>query len=231
MLKNKPLMNKLKYILAVVIAMVGLGLQQARADFIFNLNAANIAFSGPYAQVDVHLLNNTQATITFTSLKNSGNIYLFAGQGAPAVAVNVNATSWALSPVITGSNAGTGFSPGPYSDGGSGNMDGFGSFNQRISSFDGFTSSSDKITFSLTNTSGTWASANSVLTGNNKTNIAAAHIFVTAFPAVRSNGAINTGFASGNGDSPPSVPDGGTTVMLLGAALGALGVARRYLKS
>ncbi len=27
------------------------------------------------------------------------------------------------------------------------------------------------------------------------------------------------------------VPDGGTTVMLLGAALGALGMARRYLKS
>ncbi len=27
----------------------------------------------------------------------------------------------------------------------------------------------------------------------------------------------------------PSVPDGGTTVMLLGAALGALGVARRFL--
>ena len=31
--------------------------------------------------------------------------------------------------------------------------------------------------------------------------------------------------------SPPSVPDGGATVMLLGAALGALGMARRYLMS
>jgi hypothetical protein len=28
----------------------------------------------------------------------------------------------------------------------------------------------------------------------------------------------------------PGVPDGGTTVMLLGAALGALGMARRFLK-
>jgi hypothetical protein len=34
------------------------------------------------------------------------------------------------------------------------------------------------------------------------------------------------GSPGGNG-----VPDGGTTVMLLGAALGALGMARRYLKS
>jgi hypothetical protein len=31
------------------------------------------------------------------------------------------------------------------------------------------------------------------------------------------------------GSVPPGVPDGGTTVMLLGAALGALGMARRFL--
>jgi protein with PEP-CTERM/exosortase system signal len=30
---------------------------------------------------------------------------------------------------------------------------------------------------------------------------------------------------------PPNVPDGGTTVMLLGAALGTLGMMRRFLKS
>ena len=29
----------------------------------------------------------------------------------------------------------------------------------------------------------------------------------------------------------PGVPDGGTTVMLLGAALGALGMARRFVRS
>jgi hypothetical protein len=32
------------------------------------------------------------------------------------------------------------------------------------------------------------------------------------------------------GGGPPGVPDGGTTVMLLGAALGSLGMARRFLK-
>jgi hypothetical protein len=35
----------------------------------------------------------------------------------------------------------------------------------------------------------------------------------------------------GPGGTPPGVPDGGTTVMLLGAALGALGTARRFLMS
>jgi len=33
------------------------------------------------------------------------------------------------------------------------------------------------------------------------------------------------------GPGVPQAPDGGTTVMLLGAALGALGMARRFLKS
>src|SRR4029450_4068010 len=34
----------------------------------------------------------------------------------------------------------------------------------------------------------------------------------------------------GPGGTPPGVPDGGATVMLLGAALGSLGMARRFLK-
>ena len=115
-----------------------------------------------------------------------------------------------------------------FSNGTSGNEDGFGSFNQRINSFDGFAHSSDTLSFTLNNTSGTWASANSVLTGNSSGYLAAGHIFVTTFSPFRENGASVTGFATGNGDS---VPDGGATVMLLGTALGALGMARRYLKS
>jgi hypothetical protein len=50
-------------------------------------------------------------------------------------------------------------------------------------------------------------------------------------PALGPNGhALShwTLFGPGGGNG---VPDGGTTVMLLGAALGALGMARRYLKS
>ncbi len=77
---------------------------------------------------------------------------------------------------ITGSNAGTGFSPGPYSDGGSGNVDGFGVFNQTINSFDGFPNSSDSISFVVTDTSGTWASASNVMTRNSGGFDAGAHI-------------------------------------------------------
>src|SRR5947209_5423010 len=140
-------MNKIKYIAAVLIAIAGLGLQQAKADFIFNLTVGNSGlsgFPGPYATVDVHLVDPTHATISFT----------------------------------------------------------------------------------LTNTSGTWASDTTVLVANAQGAFAAAHIFVTTSPANASNSALVTGFAANGGST---VPDGGTTVMLLGAALGALGMARRFI--
>ncbi len=219
---------KIKYIAAVLIAIVGVGLQQAKADTVYSISVGNAAisgFPGPYATATVHLVDPTHATITFVSLTNSGNIYLFGDGGS--VDVNVNATSWTLSG-ITGSNAGTGFTPGPYSDGGSGNIDGFGVLNQTINSFDGFTHSSDTISFTLTNTGGTWASSATVLKANSNGVFVAAHIFVTAFPANTSNSALATGFAANGGSF---VPDGGTTVMLLGVALGAVGMARRFIMS
>jgi hypothetical protein len=218
---------KIKYLAAALVAVAGLGFQQAKADmYSFDIGIGNSAisgYSGPYVHVVISRTDSTHATITFTSLTNSGNIYLMGDGGT--VAVNVNATSWTLG-TVTGSNAGSGFTPGPYSNGGAGNEDGFGSFNQNITSFDGFTHSSDTITFALTNLSGTWANAMAVLVANAQGYLAAAHIFVTSSPADASNGALATGYAV-NG----TVPDGGTTVMLLGMALGALGVVRRYLTS
>ena len=45
------------------------------------------------------------------------------------------------------------------------------------------------------------------------------------------NGTLNLGGWTLFGPGVPGVPDGGTTAMLLGAALGALGMARRFLKA
>ncbi len=221
-------MDKIRCIAALLVAVASVSLQQAKADTSsFNLSVGNPAISGypgPYVSVTVNRTNSTHATITFTSLTAAGNIYLM-GDGS-SVAVNVNATSWTLTNV-TGLNSGTGFTPGPYSNGGSGNVDGFGVFNQTINSFDGFGHSSSTIHFTLTNTSGTWATAAAVLAANSGGSLAAAHIFVTVSPANAVNGALSTGFAANGGQ----VPDGGTTVMLLGVALGALGMVRRYARS
>jgi len=223
-------MNKIKYIAAVLIALVGLGLQQAKADvFTSSLNQGNSAissFTGPYGTVTITTTGTNTATVTFTSNTVAGNAYLFGDGGS--VALNVNATTFSVSG-ISGSNSGTGFTPGPFSQMVAGNEDGFGSFNLRIRSFDGFSHSSDTITFTLTNTSGTWASAADVLTNNANGFDAAAHIFVTTSPANASNSALATGFAGEGGGVV--APDGGTTVMLLGVALGALGMARRFLMS
>src|ERR1700746_434412 len=101
-------MNKIKYIVAGLIAIAGLGLQQAKADTVYTLSQGNTAisgFPGPYGTATVHLVDATHATVTFASNTVAGNIYLFGDGGS--VAVNVNATTFTVSG-ITGSNAGTG---------------------------------------------------------------------------------------------------------------------------
>jgi hypothetical protein len=224
-------MNKIKSIVAVLIAIVGLGLQ-AKADvFSFDLNSGNTAlsgFTGPFANVNINLTSSTTATVTFTSLTNSGNIYLM-GDGS-SVALNVNSTTFTVG-TIAGTNSGTNFTPGGWTPNfGSQQVDGWGHFNFTIDSFDGYTHTSDQITFTLTNGSGTWGSATDVLNLNDDGQLAASHIFPALFPADGQNNFYNnlTGYAAGNG---AGVPDGGTTVMLLGAALGALGMVRRFLRS
>jgi VPDSG-CTERM motif len=214
-----------------LIAIAGFGFQQANAVtwFTSSLNQGNSSisgFAGSYGNVTVILTSSTTATVAFTSNTVAGNTYLFGAAGA--VALDVNATTFSVSNIM-GSNSGTGFTPGPFTVG-SGQEDGFGMFNLQISSFDGTGHASSMIIFSLTNTSGTWGSAAAVLAFNSNGFDAAAHIFVMTSPANASIITLATGYA-GDGTAVVTavvVPDGGTTVMLLGAALGALGMARRF---
>jgi protein with PEP-CTERM/exosortase system signal len=229
-------MNKVKYIIAALIGVAALGFQQAKADtFSFNLTSPNSdisGFAGPYVHAVVTTNGTNVATVTFTSLTKNGNIYLM-GDGS-TMALNVSAALSGATVTASG-NSGTGFTTtGPFTVttniAGGAQVDGKGRFNLTVDTFDGFSHSLDSITLSLTKSSGTWASASTVLINNLAGFFAASHIFVTTFPANAANGAIVTGFA-GNGPGTPGVPDGGATVMLLGVALGALGMVRRYLKS
>jgi hypothetical protein len=223
--------NRRKFAVILLLTMVVFGLQQAKADFISFLDSPNDAisgFNGPYAKVVVHLVDSDTATVTFTSLTNGGNIYLL-GDGSTA-AVNVNASSFTITG-ISGSNSGTGFTPGPYSVAnppGTSNISTFGDFNGVIDSFDGFTHSSDRVSFTLNNLTGTWSSVGDVLIANADGFDAAAHIFVTSSPADASNTALATGFAGETGGTV-TVPDGGATAMLMGVGLTTLGLVRRFL--
>ena len=199
-------MKKLKYIAPILIAVACLGLQQAKADsvtyMLTNGNSPSLG-TGPFGTVTVSLTGNT-ATITFTAAAG----YLFVD--GSAVDVNVNANSWTVANITSNGN--------PVSDSGSGNVDGFGIFNQTLSQQNASNGAS-LVPFTLTNTSGTWASASQVLIANVDGWLVGAHLQIA-------NGF--TGYAVGN---TTTLPDGGTTVMLLGAALGALGMARRFIRN
>jgi hypothetical protein len=229
LLSSHVTMKKLKYIAPILMGVACFGLQQVKADnFSFDLDSGNSAISGstgPYARVSINTTGSNTATVTFTSLSNGGNMYLMGGAKAFDLNTNGLATisnvGFFQSPLLVGFQT-----PSAANINGSGQVDGFGMFNNVNAAMGGFANAFSRVSFTLTKNIGTWANAMSVLIKNGVGEWAAAHIFVATIRAdgkvYQSDGAQATGFAG--------IPDGGTTVMLLGAALGALGIARRFLR-
>jgi hypothetical protein len=202
------------------LALLGFSGPQAHADTIYTLSSGNGALTGanlfgPYGTVDVSLdSTKTIATITLTSGVVGDNIYMFGSKDM--IGVNVNASSWTVG-AITGTNSGTNFTVGPLTVGSSGNEDGFGSFNQQISDFDGFSHSVTSLSFTLTNTGGTWSSDANVLTTNSGGYHVGVHVYPSPNPPDGGNNplGVNTGFAA---DGSTVVPEPSSI------ALGAIGL-------
>jgi hypothetical protein len=205
-----------KITLSAVAGLLAFSAMSAKA-ISYTLNAPNAALSGytgAYGTVDISLTDSTHATITFTGATVGGYQFLFSG--AQMADVNLNASSFNVS-VVSPSTAVT-----PV---GSGNVSEFGKFNVAIDNDNGGPSATGTVKFDVTDLSGTWADASSVLIANDKNFIAAAHIF--AIDIVTGDIAV-TGFTA-NATSTRVVPDGGSTVALLGAALLSLGALRRKM--
>jgi hypothetical protein len=117
--------------------------------------------------------------------------------GSGAVDVNMNASTFALGS-ISGTTAGSTFNPPSRANAGSGNVDGLGTYNQKIDNASIYADAVKQVSFQITNSSGTWATDQDVLTPNNKGYIAAAHIYVAANPPIRSAGALTTGYGAGD---------------------------------
>lgn len=183
-------------------------------------NSALSPYLPPYATATVNLVDSKHANVTFASLSHDGYVFLMGG--AQAVDVNVNASAFSVSN-LTWANVYSGFldpGAGTYNVT-SGNVSTFGVFNTVIDFFDGFKNTASTFSFSLTNTSGTWASAASVLTPNAIGANAAIHGFICVDPTcTKQAGAVATGFAT-NGVTPP-IPEPETHAMLL-AGLTLLG--------
>jgi hypothetical protein len=202
------------------------GAGSASADIIsFDLSSPNAAISpypAPYIKVTINETGNT-AVVTFDSYTTGGYTYVM-GDGSSA-AVNVNATSW----TITGFSGTPAFATGgTLSSGGSGGVDGFGTMNQTVNSFDGYTNGYTEISFTLTNTGSTsWTLASQVLTPNGTGSSAAAHVFVCSAPCTAAAGALATGFVSNGPLAQVPIP---AAAWLFGSGLlGLIAIARRRI--
>jgi protein with PEP-CTERM/exosortase system signal len=237
---NNIVPPKNKAVIAAMIALAALGLtNQAHATrspmpyslvsqpFLSDFNVGNDGiekFSAPYGHMVITLAGQV-ATVTFNSNTINGHTYLFGGNNH-SFALNVNSSSFTAGSLVGGRVGGF---TGTLGVGGSQNLNGFGVFNFTIDNTDGFKDAFDALSFTLTNTSGVlWGDASDVLKFNSKGYDAAGHVFVATLVKGKYKNFEYSGFAA---EGPGTVPDGGATVMLLGAALGALGMARRFLKS
>jgi len=204
-------------VLPVVAAFWALTPNPAAADTTYTISNGNSDISGlpsPYGTLNVHLdATQTMATflLTMGSGSSGGTTYFYqAGDGA-TIGLNLKLTagesvafpssgsfSFTQLPLSGGNGTPT------FSNGGTGNVDGWGSFNFQVNSSDGAHSASRTLMFTLTLTGGTWADDANVLTSNG-VNPAVVHVMsYTQNPDGTYTDHNVTGFA---------VPGGGSQVV------------------
>lgn len=216
-------MRRLLGTTAIVVGALTLG-APAHADVIYTLNTSNdtvTSGAGPYAQVDIHLVNATTATATFTRLGS----FVFGEMGLD---INANTfTITGLSFILAPSSNQT----PSYSVVLGGKVGGVGNFALDYAvNPNGFTDAVTQASFTITDTSGTFADEGHVL--NNVVPEAAAHVFTsTGGSFFGSGGPItctdNTGCGINLLNSAPEP----AALGLFGVGLVTLGLLRSRRKS
>ncbi len=174
----------------------------------------------PFGSVEVTYLSPTTATIRFISnLGPIGGFRYGFGDGS-MVAYNLADAGNVSSALSTATAAPwASLAAGYPVSGGSGVVDGWGTFNTRWNNFDGFSYCVADITFNLTRTSGAWSSDADILALNDKDQYVAAHIFVA------NEDGTNTGVTGYATDGMRAIPEPATMLVLGLFGIGA-GLAR-----
>jgi hypothetical protein len=212
--------------LRIIVATLGVaaaGASNADSIPISQGNGALAGFPGPYATLTYNLVDSNTANISVTTIGS----YLIGAEGTLGLNFNGAVT---LVGAISG-NAGPG-SPCPYSLGGAGNEDGFGSFNFTINTFDGANCASSTISFTVDLVSGTWANSAAILTPNNNNSLAAVHVFAGC--TIGTDGTRTcqaTGFANNTGGGLPNEAPEPGTLALFGIGFLGLALGRRKVRS
>ena len=165
-------MKRLLSTTAIICGVLGFA-ASAHADVVLTLNDINTTGfgAGPFGQAVVHLNSPTSALITFTRFTP----YTFGEMG-----LNVNATTFGVSPVSFTQAPGDTNTP-TYTANFGGQLDGFGNFRlDEVANPAGFSASVIEAHFTITDTSGSWASESDVLTPDNMGKEAAFHVFNAA---------------------------------------------------
>ena len=208
---------KIKYIAAVLIAIAGLGLQQAKADT-FNFTSDHCtAACGPQSSFGTVTLTQVGSNVNVVVSLLNGNQFVKTGAGGFMYFLFDN-TGITLANItsISGAPAGTTAFAGPIHADGTGDWAwGIGCASCAIGGGAAFPG---PITFTVTNTT------IALMTVGHPVSGFGTELFVADILS-------GTTGLTGDVDVNTHVPDGGATVMLLGTALGALGMARRFIMS
>jgi hypothetical protein len=223
-------MKKFTLMFAIVLVVLSLGTAAMADNISFNLlSPPGAPAGGPFVSVNVNRTSGTSATVTFTFNGTASSTQGMIDSGV--FDLNVNASSFTASGGTCSSFTGSNTCSSP----GSGQVDGMGTFNLTLD-LGNAANPVGSLSVVVTNGSGTWANASSVLIANalkggSLGNEAASHVKYGGCTFYVGGASDGNGGTTGGTTSPTTcgttTPEPGSLGLLGAGLLGLGGLIRR----